>query len=74
MQGTVSRWFVQNFGFITPDACHGIKDDIFVHRHAIPQDMESLEPGTRVLFEIENDAFGRRRAKRPVVPIAGTSE
>jgi cold shock CspA family protein len=78
MEGTVSRWFpAQGFGFVTPDNAGpdaGTDKDIFVHRHAIPKGMDSLPVGTRVIFDVENDAFGRRRAKRPVVPLAESDE
>ena len=59
--GTITKWFdVRGFGFIRPDEGG---DDVFVHINGVLDGVDVLVQGTRVSYEIAEDArSGRTRA------------
>ena len=65
--GTVKKVVTERgFGFITPDRGEGggKKGDIFFHCSALPdrKDIDEMEEGARVSFELSEGSDGRERA------------
>jgi cold shock CspA family protein len=66
IEGTLEKWNdARGFGFIKPR--HG-GQDIFVHVSVFPRDGKPPEIGESLLFEIELDKDGRKRAVRVARP------
>jgi cold shock CspA family protein len=64
MQGTIKRYNIdRGFGFIVPDA-PGLQDVFFHFRdtNLSNNELEILQPGARVSFEIGTGRDGRNRA------------
>ena len=61
MTGTLSKKNAKGFGFIVPDDADG--SHIFMHATALPRGtFDLLSVGDRLVFDIDLDAEGRRRA------------
>jgi cold shock CspA family protein len=49
VQGTVSKWFDNGYGFTRRD---GDQKEVFAHINEVDESLETLSPGQRVEFEI----------------------
>lgn len=66
IEGTLEKWNdARGFGFIKPK--HG-GQDIFIHISVFPRDGKPPQMGESLLFEIELDKDGRKRAVRVARP------
>lgn len=66
IEGTLEKWNdARGFGFIKPK--HG-GQDIFIHISVFPRDGKPPQLGESLLFEIELDKDGRKRAVRVARP------